>query len=48
MILSLESVISVLAGWVILHQALTARELAGCALAFAAIIVVQLPEHKIT
>jgi len=48
LILSLESVISVLAGWVILHQALTARELAGCALAFAAIIVVQLPEHKIS
>ncbi|MDE7321855.1 MAG: DMT family transporter [Lachnospiraceae bacterium] len=45
LILSLESVISVLAGWLILHQTLTARELAGCALAFAAIILVQLPEH---
>lgn len=43
LILSLESVISVLAGWIILHQTLTMREMAGCALAFAAIILVQLP-----
>lgn len=43
LILSLESVISVLAGWLLLHQALTVRELAGCALVFAAIILVQLP-----
>ncbi len=43
LILSLESVISVLAGWLLLHQAPTARELAGCALVFAAIILVQLP-----
>lgn len=43
LILSLESVISVLAGWLLLHQALTARELTGCALVFAAIILVQLP-----
>lgn len=43
LILSLESVISVLAGWLLLHQTLTVRELAGCALAFAAIILVQLP-----
>lgn len=46
LILSLESVISVLAGWVLLHQTLTMRELAGCALAFAAIILVQLPGKK--
>lgn len=46
LILSLESVISVLAGWLLLHQVLTAREVAGCALAFAAIILVQLPEHR--
>lgn len=43
LILSLESVISVLAGWLLLHQVLTAREAAGCVLAFAAIILVQLP-----
>ena len=43
LILSLESVISVLAGWVILHQALSARELVGCVIMFAAIILAQLP-----
>lgn len=43
LILSLESVISVIAGWLILGQKLTASELFGCALMFAAIILVQLP-----
>ncbi|MDE6053210.1 MAG: DMT family transporter, partial [Lachnospiraceae bacterium] len=43
LILSLESVVSVLAGWLFLHQVLTMRELAGCVLAFAAIILVQVP-----
>lgn len=42
LIMSLESVISVLAGWAILHQTLTKRELAGCVFMFAAIIIVQL------
>ena len=46
LILSLESVISVLAGWLLLHQVLTAREAAGCVLAFAAIILVQLPGRR--
>ena len=46
LILSLESVISVLAGWLLLHQTLSVRELAGCALAFAAIILVQLPAKE--
>lgn len=46
LIMSLESVISMLAGWVLLGQALSGRELAGCALVFAAIIVAQLPERK--
>lgn len=44
LILSLESVISVLAGWVLLGQTLSLKELAGCALVFAAVILVQLPE----
>lgn len=43
LILSLESVFSVLAGWVILGESLTARELSGCALVFAAILLAQLP-----
>ena len=46
LILSLESVFSVLAGWVILHQALSPREIFGCVLVFIAIILVQLPERK--
>ncbi len=43
LILSLESVVSVLAGWVVLKQVLTGREIAGCALVFGAVILVQLP-----
>lgn len=46
LILSMESVISVLAGWVILGQELNSRELFGCALVFGAVILVQLPERK--
>ena len=46
LIMSLESVFSVLAGWVILGQSLTPRELFGCALMFGAIILVQLPDRK--
>ena len=43
LIMSLESVFSVLAGWVILGQALNGRELLGCALVFIAVIMAQLP-----
>lgn len=46
LILSLESVVSVIAGFVILHQSLTARELFGCVIMFAAIVLVQLPERE--
>lgn len=45
LILCMESAVSVLAGWVILGQALSPRELSGCALVFAAVILVQLPER---
>lgn len=44
LILSMESVVSVLAGWVILGQGLASKELLGCALVFAAVILVQLPK----
>lgn len=43
LLLSPENVFSALAGWALLGQTLTARELAGCALVFAAIIGSQLP-----
>ncbi len=46
LIMSLESVISVLAGWVLLHQALSARELIGCVIMFAAIVLAQLPAKE--
>ncbi len=44
LILSLESVISVIAGWLILGQNLSARECVGCVLMFVAIILVQMKE----
>ncbi len=46
LLLSMESVFSVLAGWMLLGQALSARELMGCALVFGAVILVQLPTGK--
>ena len=46
LVLSLESVFSVLSGWVLLHQALSGRELLGCALMFCAIVLAQLPDKK--
>lgn len=46
LLLSPENVFSALAGWAILGQMLTARELLGCALVFAAIITSQLPWKK--
>ncbi len=39
----LESVFGALAGWVVLGQTLTGRELLGCVLMFAAIVIAQLP-----
>ena len=46
LIMSLESVISVIAGWLILGQALSSREIFGCVLMFGAIVLAQLPEQK--
>ena len=42
----LESVFSALAGWLILGETLSAAELCGCGLMFAAIVASQLPEKK--
>ena len=44
LILSLESCISVIAGWLILGQSLSRREILGCVLMFGAIILAQLPQ----
>ncbi len=46
LIMSLESVFAALGGWFILGQTLDGRELAGCAVVFAGIILAQLPERK--
>lgn len=46
LILSLESCFSVLGGFLILHETLSARELCGCALMFVAIILAQLPGKR--
>ena len=46
LILSLESCISVLAGWIILRQQLSTKEILGCVIMFAAIILAQLPQKQ--
>jgi drug/metabolite transporter (DMT)-like permease len=46
LILSLESVFSALAGWLILKQKLSPKELVGCALVFAAVLLAQLPQKN--
>lgn len=46
LILSMESSVSLLGGWLILGQALSQKELFGCALVFSAVILVQLPEKS--
>ena len=48
LIMSLESVFAALFGWLLIRQALSARELLGCAIMFAAIILAQLPGKKKT
>lgn len=46
LIMSLESVISVLAGMVLLSQRLTSWEILGCVMMFVAIILAQLPQRE--
>lgn len=47
LILSLESVVSVVAGFLILHQSMSGRELFGCLLMVAAIVLAQLPDRTL-
>ena len=47
LIMSLESVIAALCGWLILKETMTVPELLGCALVFAAVILSQLPEKVV-
>lgn len=46
LVLCLESVFSVLFGWMLLGQALSLREWLGCGLMFGAIVLAQLPERQ--
>lgn len=46
LILSLESVFSALAGWIILGEKLSAKELTGCSLVFAAVLLAQIPQKE--
>ncbi len=43
LLMSLESVFAALSGWVILHESLSVKELFGCVLVFAAVILAQIP-----
>ena len=43
LIMSLESVFATLAGWIVLKEYLSTKELIGCGLVFAAVILTQLP-----
>lgn len=47
LILSMEAAVSVIAGWIILGQKLTLKEIGGCVLMFAAVILVQLPKKEV-
>ena len=46
LIMSLESVFAALGGWWLLKERMSATELLGCGLVFAAVILSQLPEKK--
>lgn len=46
LLMSMESVFSVLAGWIILGQTMSAREIFGCIFIFVAIVLAQIPMKK--
>ena len=46
LLMSLESVFAVIAGAIILHESMSPRELLGCAVIFAAVIIAQLPSKE--
>lgn len=45
LLMSLESVFSVLAGWLLLNQKLSSKELLGCVFIFIAIVLAQIPSR---
>lgn len=46
LIMSFESVFAVIGGWLILNESLSGKELIGCVLMFAAVILSQLPRKQ--
>ena len=46
LIMSMESVFSVISGWLIIGETMSERELIGCVIMFAAIILAQLPGRQ--
>jgi drug/metabolite transporter (DMT)-like permease len=46
LVLSFETVFAVIGGWLILHEILTMRNLAGCLLMLAGIVIVQIWGRK--
>lgn len=48
LLMSLESVFSVLAGWLLLQETMSIRELSGCALIFAAVVLAQIPVQQLS
>ena len=46
LILSLESVFAAAAGWLILQEPLSPKEIVGCVLVFAAVVLAQLPARR--
>ena len=48
LIMSMESVFSVLSGWVVLGERMSVRETIGCVLMFTAIVLAQLPGRRQT
>ena len=47
LIMSLESVVAVICGWLILDEALSSRELFGCLLMGGAVVLAQIPFSSI-
>ena len=48
LIMSLESVFAALGGWLVLHESMSGKELLGCGMIFAAVVLSQIPfERKI-
>ena len=45
-IMSMESVVAVICGALILHETMTVWEISGCVLMFAAVILSQLPDKR--